>query len=162
MRKELGLILAGAVAFALGPVGPVFGQTYPITGINISLPANPDANTAKWGAGTSVLTITAESLPRTDLTVANTRVLVSIKQGSKKICGSYTSSTAPSADFKTATKVWSGGNATSLLGVKVCTLPPGDYEICVQFFSGKDASVPLSREVAKAFTIRGNEQQRTR
>jgi hypothetical protein len=36
-------------------------QTNPITGITISLPSNPDANTANWGSGTSQLNITANA-----------------------------------------------------------------------------------------------------
>jgi hypothetical protein len=152
-------LCAGAVA--VGFVGQALGQTYPVTGIIISLPANPDANTANWGAGTSLLTITATGGPRTEGAAASARALVIIKKGGKTVCGSYTSATAPSADFKTATTAWSGRTAASFLG-KDCTLPPGDYELSVQFFSGKDGGVPSSREVTKAFSIRGSEQQRTR
>ncbi|MGZ3756281.1 MAG: hypothetical protein ACXVAY_19860, partial [Mucilaginibacter sp.] len=39
----------------------LFAQTNPITAINITLPANPDANTANWGTGVSLLTITASA-----------------------------------------------------------------------------------------------------
>ena len=150
-----------AAAIALGFVGQALGQSNPITAINISLPANPDANIANWGTGTSLLTITATGGPRTEGPAASTRILVIIKKGGQKVCGSHTSATAPPADFKAATTAWSGRTAASLLG-KDCTLPPGDYELSVQFFSGKDSGVPSSREATKAFSIRGTEQQRTR
>ncbi|WP_411274195.1 hypothetical protein, partial [Daejeonella sp.] len=82
----------------------VLAQTYPITPITISLPANPDANTANWGSGAALLTITAASRlnnGRLDGRVQESKILVSIKKGGAKICGSYTSSSAPSANFNT-------------------------------------------------------------
>lgn len=54
MKKNLTLFLL-AITFQ------VVAQTYPITGINISLSGNPDANTINWGSGTSMLTITAST-----------------------------------------------------------------------------------------------------
>ena len=140
----------------------VFAQTNPITGITISLPANPDANTANWGTGTSLLMIsaTAKSINgRINPAIEESRILLFIKRDGKKVCSAYTSSSAPQADFNTATKVWSGGNAASFLG-KGCILPPGDYELSVQFFgNGAAGSVPLSDEKIKPFTIKGNDQQ---
>ena len=165
LRSVATLLVATTLQIAM--LGPIFGQSYPVTSIIISMPANPDANTVNWGAGASLLTIsaTAASGPvagRTDPAVAGSRVLVGIRQGNRKICGTYTGASAPASNFSTPSKVWSGDAAKSLLG-KDCVLPAGDYELYVQVFSGKaDASVPASREVAKAFTIRGNEQQRTR
>ena len=155
MRKEVVLILAGAVAFS---ASPVFGQAYPVTSITISMPANPDANTKNWAA----LTITAVVAPRTDSAVANSRVLVTIRQGEKKVCGAYTSTSAPAVSFTEASKAWSGGNATSLLDAKGCTLSPGDYELTVQTFSTGKEATPSSRQFTKPFTIRGTEQQRMR
>lgn len=139
----------------------VFAQTYPITSINISLPANPDANTANWGTGTSMLIITATrpANSRVDAAVEGSRILVIIKQNGAKICGAYTSSTAPVSDFTGLTKVWSGSNAAGLTGQN-CTLKPGDYELSVQFFGYSNAkTIPLSDEKIKPFTIKGNDQQ---
>ncbi|MBC7615780.1 MAG: hypothetical protein H7202_06910, partial [Pedobacter sp.] len=136
-------------------------QTNPITSINISLPSNPDANTANWGTGVSQLTITASGGAvngRVNGFVVESKILVIIKKNGTKICGAYTSGTAPSSNFNTLTKVWSGSNAVSLLG-QSCILPPGDYELSVQFFNYSNGKLnPLSDEKTKAFTIRGSEQ----
>jgi hypothetical protein len=109
-----------------------------------------------------MLTITASAKPlngRIDPRLESGKILVSIKKGGAKICGSYTSSSAPSANFTSATKVWSGNNAVSLLG-QDCTLPPGEYEFCVQFFGqGRIGLAPLSEEKCKSFTVRPVEQQ---
>ena len=136
-------------------------QNYPITSINISLPANPDANTARWGSSTSTLTITANARTvngKIDDRVRDGRILVTIRKESSKVCGTNTSNTAPSANFNTSTKVWSGANAVSLLAQE-CLLPSGDYELCVQFFAdGAIGSTPISEEKRKQFTIKGHEQ----
>ncbi|HEV8081145.1 MAG TPA: hypothetical protein VGP43_10550, partial [Chitinophagaceae bacterium] len=138
----------------------VFAQSYPITSV-ITLPANPDASLTKSGPGTLMLSITASARlvnGRIDPRVESSKILVSIKKGGVKICGSYTSTSAPSANFTSATKVWSGNNAVSLLGQE-CTLSAGDYEFCVQFFGqGPTGLAPLSEEKCKAFTIKANEQ----
>lgn len=137
-------------------------QNYPITGITISLPANPDANIANWGSGTSLFNFSAMTRPvngKVDGRLQGSKVLVMIKKGGTKICGTYTSNTAPGANFNISTKVWSGTNAASLIGQN-CTLMPGDYELSIQFFGeGAAGVVPFSEEKVKSFTIRGNEQQ---
>ncbi|MEJ5995971.1 LamG domain-containing protein [Pedobacter sp. Du54] len=137
-------------------------QTYPVTSINISLPANPDANMTNWGNGTNVFNITATSKAvngRVDGRVQESKILVTIKKNNTKICGTYTSNTAPASNFNTLTKVWSGTNAVSLIG-QGCTLPAGEYELSVQFFGyGPTGTMPYSEEKVKAFTIRGTEQQ---
>ena len=139
----------------------VLGQTYPITGITISLPANPDANTANWGSGTSLFTITANSKAvngRVDGHVTESKILVTIKKGGAKVCGSFTANSAPGSNFNTLTKVWSGSNAVSLLG-QGCVLPAGEYELTVQFFGlGAAGLAPLSEEKIKPFSIRSKEQ----
>lgn len=137
----------------------LFAQSYPITGITISLPANPDANTANWGSGVSMLTIMAATrltYGKVDAAVMDSKILVTIKKNGSKICGVYTANSAPSSNFNTVTKVWSSKNAVSLLG-QDCVLLPGDYEICVQFFGyGATAIVPLSDEKCKTFSIKPN------
>jgi hypothetical protein len=139
-----------------------FSQTYPITSINISLPANPDANTANWGSGTSLFVVTASSKPvngRVDGFVVESKILITIKKGGTRACGAYTENTAPASNFNTLTKVWSGISAVALLGQE-CTLAPGDYEISVQFFGhGAAGLTPLSEEKTKTFSIRVVEQQ---
>ena len=156
MKKTLTLLLL-VVSVQL------FAQSYPITGINISLPANPDANTANWGTGASMLTITAATRltnGKIDSRVTESKIVVTIKKNGAKICGAYTGNSAPAANFNAVNKVWSGSNAVSLLG-QDCLLPPGEYEICVQFFgySLAAASAPLSEEKCKTFSIRAKEQQ---
>ena len=109
----------------------VIAQTYPITSITISLPANPDANTANWRSGTSLFTITANSKAangRVDGHVTESKILVTIKKGGAKVCGSFTANSAPVSNFNTLTKVWTGSNAVSLLG-QGCVLSAGEYEL---------------------------------
>lgn len=136
-------------------------QTYPVTGITISLLANPDANTANWATGASMFTITATTRldnGRIDNRLSESVILTTIKKGGAKVCGTYTANSAPSANFNGLNKVWSGSSAVALLG-KDCTLPPGDYELCVQFFGKGPAGVTtLSEEKCRTFSIRGNEQ----
>ena len=140
----------------------VVAQNYPITGINISLPANPDANTANWGSGTSQFAITSTTKAengRVAPHVMESKILVTIKKGGTKVCGSYTINTAPESNSNTHTKVWSGINAVALLG-KDCVLAPGDYELCVQFFgNGSGGMTPFSEEKCKPFSIREKVQQ---
>ena len=139
----------------------MFAQNYPITGINITLPAIPDANTANWGTGTSLIVITANSKGqngRIDGAVMESRMLVTIKKGGVKFCGSYTEKSAPSCSFNLPTKVWSGTNAVAFLG-KDCILASGEYELCVQFFGfGSTGVAPLSEEKCKSFTIQEKEK----
>ena len=140
----------------------LFAQNNLITAINITLPANPDANTANWGTGTSLFMISATAqmaAGRINPVIEESRMLVIIKKGGNKICGAYNNKTAPAADFNTMTKVWSGSNLASFLG-KNCILAPGDYEVSVQFFGeGPAGTIPVSDEKTKPFTIKGNDQQ---
>lgn len=140
----------------------IFGQTYPISGISVTLPANPDPNTSKWGSGTVPFLISATARQGTDgvnKLVIESKILVTIKKSGAVACGSYNSTSAPPSNFNAVTKVWSGTNAVSLLG-KECTLAPGDYELCVQFFGNRQGAVtPFSEEKCKPFTIQAAEQQ---
>ncbi len=136
-------------------------QNYPITGISINLPLNPDSNTANWGVGSSIFTISASSRAQKgniDPHVIESKIYVIIKKGGAKVCGSFSLKSAPQSNFNTPTKVWSGANAAAFLG-KECLLSPGDYEICVQFFGfGAADMVPLSDERCKTFTIQGKDE----
>lgn len=134
----------------------VFAQNYPVSTVNISLPSTPDANTANWGRGKSPLVITASA--QTDAIKSNpsfrdSRILVIIKSDGNKICGKYDGSSAPAANFTTNDKTWRGNSAVGLLG-QACILPPGNYEISVQFFGDHNGkTIPLSNEKIKSFTI---------
>jgi len=138
----------------------VFAQSYPITGINILLPASPDAVVAKWVSG-AAFAIEAVSQPangRINPDVEESRILVIIKKDGTKICGDYTAGTAPQARFNQAKMVWSGSSAASVFG-RGCTLYPGDYTLSVQFFGNVNGKmVALSDEKIKPFNIRGNDQ----
>jgi hypothetical protein len=138
----------------------------PITAINITLPSNPDANTANWGTGTSQFAIETVG-PPTDARgmgrfyggVNNSRILVIVKQNGNLVCGGQTPFGVVQGGFAPVSKVWSGGNAASLLG-KNCTLPPGDYELDTQVVGAQGGTdVALSELVTKPFTIKGNDQQ---
>ncbi|MEO8884508.1 MAG: hypothetical protein ABI367_00485 [Mucilaginibacter sp.] len=151
MKKFLTIVLIALTA-------RVFAQNNLITGINITLPSNPDANTANWINGNSLLLISASTHVvngRVDLSVEASTLLVTIKKDGTKVCGTYTSNTAPSASFNTITKVWSGNGATTFLG-QSCTLSPGNYELSVQFFSYNHSTskmAAVSDEKTKPFTI---------
>jgi hypothetical protein len=140
----------------------LLAQSYPIYGISISLPANPDVSTLKWASGSSMLTISARAeliAGRVEDRVRDSRILVTIKKNGSKICGTYTGNSAPAANFSAANKIWNGSNAVLLIG-QDCSLSPGDYEICVQFFGqGPAGNMALSEEKCKPFTIRGNNQE---
>ncbi len=139
-----------------------FAQIHPVTAISISLPASPNSNTANWGGGTSLLTITATAKMENGRVVSaaeDSKLLLIIKKAGVKVCGSYTSATATAANFNTITKVWSGNQAVSFLG-QSCTLLPGNYELSVQFFSSKNgAMIAVSDEKTKAFSIPSGGQQ---
>ena len=128
---------------------------YPVSSINISMPAQPSASTADWATSMPPVMITAQATLRNGQVPGNvveSRILVTIKLGGTKKYGIYTSATAPQSGFNSAVKNWSGANAVALLG-KDEVLPPGTYELCVQFFSGNAPIMPLSNEVCKSFTI---------
>lgn len=154
MRKILSflLILIGLQLSA---------QTFPITSINISLPNNPNTNTGNWASGGSSIMITANARMvngKVDERARDCKILVSLKKSGSKICGSFTISTAPQANFTSIVKTWSGANAVGLIGQN-CTLLPGEYELCVQFFINAGAApIPISEEKRKLFTIKGVDQ----
>lgn len=137
----------------------LLAQQYPVNSININLPQNPDAFTANWTGGNSLLSInvTTRALAgKLDPILEGSKILVQIKKGGAVICGSYTPSSAPAAGFSGIVKIWSGNAAVSLLGQE-CKLPPGEYQICVRFYGGLNNS-PLSEEKCKAFTVKNTEQ----
>jgi hypothetical protein len=146
MKKILTVLLL-AISVQLIAQNPL------ITSVAINLPAFPDPNTANWGTGTSVFTISASTTPNFLKEAMSTSILVGIRKGGAKVCGAFTSTTAPASSFNKITMIWSGKNAVSLIG-QDCTLSPGDYELCVQFFlQGRK----VSEGVCKQFTIKPNE-----
>ena len=107
MKRLLTLLLIFSVLLG-------HAQQYPITSINITMPASPPANTADWGTGMPPVMITAQSQLRNGQMngdVIESKILVTIKQGGSKVCGSYKINTAPVSGFTTAVKNWSGNNA---------------------------------------------------
>ena len=134
-----------------------FGQ-YPVSNISITLPPNPAANTGDW-AMPFVITAQARLLQgQVPGKVMESRILVHIKKNGGKSCGSFTQQTAPLSNFNSATKSWSGAAAVGLLG-NACVLPPGEYQLCVQFFSSYAPVEALSSEVCESFIIADTKQQ---
>ena len=152
MRKLLCLILLLAIYH-------LHAQQYPITSISISLPQNPDSKTINWGMGTAIFSINASTRPlagKLDPILEGSRILVQIKKGGAKVCGTYTPLSAPAANFTSINKLWNGVAAVGLLG-QDCILTPGEYELCVRIYGGP-SNTPLSEERCKAFTIVSQEQ----
>jgi sporulation protein YlmC with PRC-barrel domain len=132
----------------------VSGQNL-ISPITITLPAKPPANTADWANAVPPVMIMAQTKPVNggiDGMVIESKILVTIKSGGNKICGSYTPQSAPNAGFNSLTKSWNGANVVSFLG-QDCSLKPGSYELCVQFYNYE---TKLIGEACKPFTIADN------
>jgi hypothetical protein len=132
-----------------------------ISPITITLPANPPAKTADWATAMPPVMITASAKlqnGRIPPVVVESRILVTIKSGGNKVCGTYTTANAPMANFNTSVKNWSGPAVLSLLG-QDCTLPPGSYELCVQFYGLNAAQGGLLGESCKPFTIPDKKQE---
>ncbi|MBK8521433.1 MAG: hypothetical protein IPL54_11395 [Chitinophagaceae bacterium] len=139
------IILLAGCFFALAVSAQNLNLVSPIT---ISMPNNPVANTDDWGKGAQLFVITAKKNTPNEL---QSWMLVTIKKGGSKVCGSNTLQTAPEVYFDIPLKTWVGANAVSLLG-NGCILQPGDYELCVQFYL-KDRRTIIG-ENCKSFTIK--------
>ncbi len=134
-----------------------------ITPITVNLPANPPANTADWASAVPPVMIIAQTKLQNGQVngmVQESKILVTIKSGGSKICGTYTPQTAPTSGFNSATKNWSGAAVTTLLGQE-CILKPGSYELCVQFYSlgGGAVQSRILGETCRPFTIKGNDKE---
>jgi hypothetical protein len=126
-----------------------------ISPITINLPANPPANTAEWAATLPPVMILAQTKMvngQVNGIVQESRILVTIKSGGSKVCGTYTPQNAPMSNFNSANKNWIGANILTLLGQE-CILKPGNYELCVQFYALSPAQGGLLGESCKPFTI---------
>ena len=125
-----------------------------ISNINISMPAQMPASTADWHSNLPPVSITVQVRPDAKraipASIIESKILVTIKNGDSKICGSFTPATAPNAGFNSLVKIWRGAEVDQLLG-QPCMLKPGSYILSVQFFDGK-AQV-LSEESRKPFTV---------
>lgn len=153
MKKHLVLLLL-AITFQ------GFAQSNLITGINISLPANPSGNIAEWSKAMPPLMISAQTRMengKVSPMVVESSILVSIK-GNGAVCGSYTADNAPQTNFNSPAKVWTGEAALNLLG-KSCVLKPGTYELCVKFYGNGAAGQVLIGEGCKSFTIKETERK---
>ncbi|MBL7701749.1 MAG: hypothetical protein JNM14_05835 [Ferruginibacter sp.] len=133
-----------------------------IAPISITLPASPPANTAEWATAMPPVMIMAQTKLRNGQVpgeVVESRILVTIKSGGNKVCGSYTQQTAPGSNFNSVTKTWNGAAVLSLLG-QSCILKPGTYELCVQFYNlNPAAGNGVLGEACKSFTIEDTKQQ---
>jgi hypothetical protein len=125
--------------------------------VTITIPANIAANTADWA--TAMPPVTIQAIVKPDSTrgvpglVIEAKVLVTIKDGGGKICGIFTSNTAPPAGINSLVKLYRGADVTKLLGQN-CILKPGSYTLCVQFFSSPNGQPKaISEESCKQFTI---------
>jgi hypothetical protein len=139
----------------------VAAQSYPITNVTISLPTNPPANTANWATTLPPVMITAKGALQNgqlDGMVQESKMLVTIKRDGSKICGMFSRNSAPNAGFSSVVKNWNGAQVLTFLGQE-CTLQPGSYELCVQFFSVNTPTKELSIEVCKPFTIADAKEQ---
>ena len=153
MKKTITLLLL-AISFQ------GFAQTNLITGINISLPANPDANIAEWSKSMPPLMISAQTRMengKVSPMVMESSILVSIKGGGA-VCGHYNADNAPASNFNSPAKVWSGEMALNLLG-EACVLKPGIYEFCVKFYGNGAVGQVLIGEACKSFTIKETEHK---
>jgi hypothetical protein len=131
-----------------------------VTPISINLPTNPPANTAEWATTMPPVMILAQTKlvnGQINPKVIESRILVTIKSGGSKVCGTYTPQNAPMSGFNSVSKNWSGANAVSLLG-QDCTLRPGSYELCVQFYALDASQGGLLGETCKPFTIADKKQ----
>lgn len=123
--------------------------------ITISMPSQMPAQTTSWPTAMPPVGITVQLKPDNNRAIPKefieSRILVTIKNGSDKICGSYTPSAAPNTGFNSLVKSWRGADVTQLLG-QDCTLKPGSYTLCVQIFNynGKQ----LSEESCKPFIVK--------
>jgi len=106
--------------------------------ITINLPSNPSPDTAQWGTGSNIFNIFVAGANMNMLLESN--ILLTIKSNGSVKCGSYTPETAQTSNIINATpKSWIGSSAAALLG-QDCMLPPGNYEVCVQFYGYKPGS----------------------
>jgi hypothetical protein len=127
-----------------------FGQSTEVS-INISLPTKPSANINEWAKSTPPLIIVLQNknTPNQEKGSKEYKTLVTINSNGSKVCGKYTSKSAPSFDFNTQVKTWSGDAALGLLGSD-CILKPGQYEFCVQIYNLENR---LVGESCKPFAI---------
>jgi len=126
-----------------------------VSSITISMASQMPAQIADWASTMPPVSITAQikadnnrAIPKELL---DSRILATIKNGSDKICGSFTPSSAPNAGFNSLVKNWRGADVTELLG-QACTLKPGSYTLCVQIFSNNGKQ--LSEESCKPFMVK--------
>jgi hypothetical protein len=129
----------------------------PVSSINITMPAQMPAQISDWHNTLPPVAITAQIRPDSNRSIPKSiiesKVLVSIKNGDSKICGSYNPKTAPYAEFNSLVKNWRGADVEQLIG-QACTLKPGSYTLCVQFFDHNGQA--LSDERCKPFTVKND------
>jgi len=115
MKKILLLLLSCCCMAAMG-------QNL-ISPVTITMPANTPANTADWA--TAMPPVTIQAIVKPDSTrgvpglVIEAKVLLTIKDGGGKICGTFTSNTAPPAGINSLVKLYRGADITKLAWAKL-------------------------------------------
>jgi hypothetical protein len=133
-----------------------------ISPITINLPANPPANTADWATMVPPVMILAQTKlvnGQINGLVQESKIMVAIMDGNNKVCGTVTQQNAPSSNFSSVSKNWTGAAVLSLIG-QDCVLKPGSYQLCVRFTgSNMAASNVILGEACKPFTIPEKKQE---
>lgn len=106
---------------------------------------NPTANTANWGMGNSIFQIMVSGPAKSMEMLNESQILVTIKDGNGVICRG----TKMRADIngQTTIKNWNGTAANALLGQNECTLKPGTYTVCVEFYGNRYFNQQMQRDV---------------
>ncbi len=126
---------------------------------SITMPSTMPANVQDWATTMPPVIIQASATPNADKRipgeVAYAQVMVTINSADgKKVCGSYMPNTAPEAGISSLVKIYKGADIERLLG-QTCTLQPGDYQLCVQFYYIKGEVNRISEQVCKQFSVKG-------
>ncbi len=117
----------------------------------ITMPANPPANVAEW---TTLQPLMISATFQGDVLPPDCKMVISIKSSEKPVCGIYNPDNGPSFKFQSLVMTIKKEEILSHLGE--CTLKPGQYELCVEFFGIRNRLLGSS---CKPFTIADNKPE---